>query len=116
MAVVIVRHGYPEGFGERYDAIERTYGEGEWDRWRIGNKYGETDDTRFPHCDSDILHAPGECPVCDLYPARQEFRICEHIAFTGHEPLPSQVPCPADLRRPPDSSSWHGWWHGNIRR
>lgn len=116
MAVVTVRHGYPEDFGDRYDAIKRSYGIGEWDRWRIGNKYGDcgTSDTPFPHCDSDILHAPGECAVCDLYPSKQKARILEQVAFTGHEPLPSQQPCPADARRPPDSSSWHGRWHGNI--
>lgn len=42
--------------------------------------------TRFPHCDSRILHAPGECEYCDEVPEWQELRKAWGIAFTGRVP------------------------------
>ena len=38
----------------------------------------------FPHCDSNVLHAPSECEYCDHYPEEQENRIKNNINFTGH--------------------------------
>lgn len=108
MAVVTVRWGYPDDFGDRYDAIERAYTEAEWDHWRSFPSGGTS-----PHCDGDILHAPGECAVCDLYPLTQRNRMRSRVAFTGHAPLYDEVPCPADQRRPGGTGSWHGEWGGN---
>lgn len=75
-----------------------------------------------PHCDARILHAPGECWACDLYPDWQDLREKWLIAFTGHEPaekrhgdylIGKQLPCPADFNRPPDSPSDHRQWGPN---
>lgn len=70
-----------------------------------------------PHCDSRILHAPGECWCCDMYPDWQALREKWGIAFTGQLPLTgvagNQLPCPADFNRPPDSKSDHRRWVPN---
>ena len=66
----------------------------------------------FPHCDARILHAPGECDVCDEYSSDlQEVRKVWNIAFTGHKPEGIQTPCPADLARGPES---YNQWGGNV--
>lgn len=65
---------------------------------------------KYPHCDSRILHAPGECEYCDLYPVAQELRVRDWVAFTGHAPVGFQTPCPADIARGPDS---YNQWGGN---
>lgn len=75
--------------------------------------------TRFPHCDARILHAPGECEFCDLYPDRQSLRMAWGIAFTGHEPVEKasywkELPCPADFNRRPDTERDHRRWAGNV--
>jgi hypothetical protein len=62
-----------------------------------------------PHCESLILHAPGECKWCDLYPDLQAARKLWRIAFTGHPPTPDETACPADLKRGPESyNNWSG--------
>lgn len=114
MAVVEVRHGYPDDFGSSYEAIPRSYPETDWNYWRRGQRFDDEGVT-FPHCDSEVLHAPGECAVCDLYPGRQQARVNGRVAFSGHDPVPGQDPCPADERRPKDSVSWHGHWGGNAQ-
>lgn len=53
----------------------------------------------FPHCDSNILHAPKECNYCDEYADRQEQRIAAGINFTGHKD-PNKAPCPSEALRP----------------
>ena len=53
-----------------------------------------------PHCDAAILHAPGECSYCDMYPEWQELRRLWGVAFTGHHPQGWEVACPSDQRRP----------------
>lgn len=64
----------------------------------------------FPHCDSQILHYPGECDTCDKYPQLQANRILDRINFTGHyDPLLAS--CPADLARPTQS---YNQWGGNT--
>jgi hypothetical protein len=79
---------------------------------------------QFPHCDSYILHAPGECEYCDMRPEWQELRQSWGIAFTG-QPTPTRgpgdlsrsgpvLPCPADFTRPPGSPSDHRRWGGNT--
>jgi hypothetical protein len=75
-----------------------------------------------PHCDARILHEPGQCWACDLYPDWQKLRELWDIAFTGHKPQDTglhglhrqQLPCPADYNRPPDSTSDHRQWGGNV--
>lgn len=55
---------------------------------------------QFPHCDSLVLHAPGECKFCDDKPDWQFLRLHWGIAFTGEDPVGDQVGCPAEKRRP----------------
>lgn len=54
----------------------------------------------FPHCDSNILHAPGDCVYCDKYPEKQAERVREGVRFTGSPSTPDLLPCPAELLRP----------------
>jgi len=72
---------------------------------------------RMPHCDSAVLHAPGECAYCDAHPDWQQLRQLWGIAFTGHAPKVdverpwlSEVPCPSDARRPGGANQV---WPGN---
>jgi hypothetical protein len=69
--------------------------------------------SQFPHCDSRILHAPGECEFCDDCAEWQELRKAWRIAFTGHAPEEGMLPCPADAARPPGSPGDHRRWGGN---
>lgn len=83
----------------------------------------ELDGVRFPHCDQRILHAPGECTYCDMFPSWQELRDNWGIAFTGHPPIDvdlallgrrdRQLPCPADYNRLPGTPFDHQRWPGN---
>lgn len=43
----------------------------------------------YPHFDSNVLHAPGACVFCDLYPDAQAAREYEGINFTGYGPDPA---------------------------
>lgn len=65
---------------------------------------------QFPHCDQRILHAPGECAHCDIYPEWQDLREMWGIAFTGWEPENKELPCPADYAR---GNYIHQLWPGN---
>lgn len=65
---------------------------------------------RAPHCDSRVLHAPGECWACDLYPQWQEARQVQGVAFTGHEPDEGEVFDPAGLYR---TDAQINAWPGN---
>lgn len=65
-----------------------------------------------PHCDQRILHEPGECWSCDLYPDWQKLRELWGIDFSGHS-TPGKLPCPADYHRPPNSPSDHRRWPNN---
>ena len=69
-------------------------------------------ESRYPHCDDRILHAPGECEFCDMHPDYQEARVLAGINFTGHND-PDKRPCPADKARGPQS---YNRWGGNIAR
>lgn len=81
-----------------------------------------TGEPQYPHCDTRILHAPGECEFCDGHADWQLLRKRWGIAFTGHQPQVERIgpvtrkelPCPADFNRPPDSPSDHRQWHGNT--
>lgn len=95
---------------------------------------------QFPHCDSRVLHAPGECRYCDAHPEWQELRKAWGIAFTGKTPVgiarpvlygndgrrhryevvvdrdewTAPLPCPADFNRPPLADNDHRRWAGNV--
>lgn len=63
---------------------------------------------QFPHCDPQILHAPGECTFCDMHPDWQELREVWKINFTGHH-LKNRRTCPAEMDRPVETiHKWHG--------
>lgn len=53
----------------------------------------------FPHCDSRVLHAPGECKHCDRYPDWQRLRETYLVNFTGKNE-PGKTQCPAERQRP----------------
>lgn len=59
----------------------------------------------YPHCDNLVLHAPGECEYCDMYPDKQAIRITQGINFTGHGDDP------ATEHRPLTTINQ---WYGNI--
>jgi len=48
----------------------------------------------YPHKNPRILHAPGECTLCDRHPDWQELRIAWGIAFTGHKSKGIELPDP----------------------
>lgn len=52
----------------------------------------------YPHCDQEVLHAPGECEFCDQYADFQGQRLVDGVNFTGHSD-PGFKPCPSDARR-----------------
>lgn len=65
-------------------------------------------DGRPPHCDELVLHAPGECEICDKYaPQAQQQRITDGVNFTGHND-PNKQPCPAWVRRGANCQKWQG--------
>lgn len=64
---------------------------------------------RFPHCDERVLHSPGECIYCDMYPDAQQSRIARKVNFTGQS-KPGFGPCPADAARGLGNAHM---WHGN---
>lgn len=39
----------------------------------------------YPHCNSEVLHAPSECYYCDKYPDRQKVRAASGTPFTPNE-------------------------------
>jgi hypothetical protein len=39
----------------------------------------------YPHCNAEVLHAPGECVYCDGFPSRQQARLSSGGAFTPNE-------------------------------
>jgi hypothetical protein len=63
-----------------------------------------------PHCDPRVLHAPGDCSVCDEQPALQRAREVAGVNFTGGTD-PSKAPCPSDLARGPGVAER---WRGNA--
>lgn len=64
----------------------------------------------FPHCDSRVLHAPGACVYCDAHPMLQLARQQWGIAYSGVQPGPAQLPCPADVAR---GREHYEAWPGN---
>lgn len=73
----------------------------------------------FPHCDMRVLHAPGECDVCDRHPEWQALRQAWGIAFTGYEPENKELPDPAThVRGFENVNAWQGnqakHWETNV--
>lgn len=68
---------------------------------------------QFPHCDSRVLHAPGECQHCDKFSEWQALRMAWGIAFTGWEPEDKELPDPAAAARGLTNVNR---WGGNIAR
>jgi hypothetical protein len=67
---------------------------------------------RSPHCDQYVLHAPGECEFCDLYPKRQAWRVEASVNFTGHDDA-DKMKCPSEMLRP---RSVINRWSGNVAK
>jgi hypothetical protein len=84
------------------------------ERYAAYNAFVDQDEIygTIPHCDSRILHDPQICEWCDR-PEWQVKRGELHIAWTGEVPEEGQIPCEADLLRPPDGESDHRRWGGN---
>lgn len=62
----------------------------------------------MPHCDGDVLHAPGVCPYCDKHPDLQKYRSQAGINFTG-EYVEGKTLCPSEQRRSlKDINRWPG--------
>lgn len=64
----------------------------------------------YPHCDANVLHAPGHCVICDEFPADQQDRIERAINFTG-EHFSHKMLCPSEQARPLGIINL---WHGNT--
>ena len=63
-----------------------------------------------PHCDQAILHAPGVCRICDLYPNWQHLRELWRINFTGEYDV-AKAPCPSVYFR---EVGVRDRWGGNV--
>ena len=48
-------------------------------------------DYQYPHCNTEVLHAPGTCRYCDEFPDRQAMRTASGTSFT-----------------PAEANGWHG--------
>jgi hypothetical protein len=58
-----------------------------------------------PHCDPQVLHAPGVCRYCDAHPKWQTKRTLAKMLFTGELPREGWQPCPAEKARGMDSGN-----------
>lgn len=82
----------------------------------MGETWEDQSIRQFPHCDSRVLHAPGECEYCDRHPEWQELREAWGINFTGHHLVANEygskyLPCPSEANRP---LSKINQWDGNV--
>lgn len=66
---------------------------------------------RYPHCDVKVLHAPGKCDFCDMYPEMQQWRIDSNTQFTGEDYSEDQIWDPAQIIRPLEIIER---WYGNV--
>ncbi len=65
----------------------------------------ETYKAPYPHCDMNVLHAPGKCVFCDDYPAAQNNRLVDGVNFTGDGPDPATEIRPLEVIE---------HWYGNV--
>lgn len=96
-----------DDYMERYRMVEQAYA----DYLIHLTAVQEQTQTCGPHCDSFVLHAPGECEYCDRYPVLQVARQRLNIAYTMHTPVYGERPCPATLLRPVEKINR---WGGNV--
>lgn len=81
-----------------------------WTDVNLGEQLRAGTVPQFPHCDSAVLHAPGECEYCDKH---EEWQILRHmwgINYTGHND-PTKQQCPAEKHR---SLANIEAWGGNV--
>lgn len=64
----------------------------------------------FPHCDANVLHAPGMCTYCDMFPELQQARVDANVNFTG-EADTTKDECPATRHRGLEAIER---WGGNV--
>lgn len=50
---------------------------------------------QYPHCNTEVLHAPGQCKYCDKYPDWQQVRIKKGEPFANDDDT---------------------MWHGNVAK
>lgn len=63
-----------------------------------------------PHCDFAMVHAPGECGICDeIAFGLQWLRLINRTNYTGHHD-PELAPCPSEIFRSFDVANV---WQGN---
>lgn len=87
----------------------------------------------YPHCNPEVLHAPGTCQFCDLYPERQAMRAASRTAFTpaeangwmGNVAQPAVEPPPDRSRIQTEGLGWlnprrldhlHDWFRRVLQR
>lgn len=66
----------------------------------------------YPHCDPQVLHAPGECEYCDDRKEWQELREQWRINFTGHYDSDKTI-CPSEQTRGIGKVGGENGWVGN---
>lgn len=78
----------------------------------------DTNDAPYPHCDSNVLHKPGACEFCDMYPEAQKKRMLDGVRFTGQPDVDGLMkPCPSETYRPLDViERWPGNRPSPIKR
>ena len=73
-----------------------------------GLSISDSTEAPFPHCDANVLHAPGTCEYCDKYPGRQQERIRAGVNFTNTYD-PDLMKCPATFYRSEETiNKWGG--------
>ena len=75
-------------------------------------------DYRAPHCNEQVLHAPGECEFCDKYPERQQARIASNTPFSPtDQPWPGNRPEGyRDFYVPAAPVAYHMTWDIEIEK
>ncbi len=61
----------------------------------------------YPHCDHRVLHSPGACVFCDLYPDEQQERKDAGLKFTD-EQKPNEPLLPGEDRSAGSAHKWGG--------
>ena len=64
----------------------------------------------FPHCDAMVLHKPGNCQYCDMYPMKQLDRMESNTNFSDENDS-TKLPCPSTYAR---SAEVRDKWIGNT--
>jgi hypothetical protein len=92
------------------------------DKLAQANEKAGSGDHISPHCDPRVLHEPGECSTCDVFPQYQALRILWGVNFTGGkkgmmDEDPDNwkaLPCPADFAR--GDLQAHNWYGNRPNR